>query len=109
MGWILQVSQCSVEVGSEEVLKVWLTSGAGDDLKNNWDIAMAREMKGALDAMFMWERIEVGMTQGWELAMSISVAFDLWFERHQKKSVYLFHFPSFVAIKLDAHALELRN
>lgn len=89
MGCILKVNQCSVQVGSEEVTRVWLVSGNGDDLKNNWDIARAREMKGVPVAMFMQERIEVGMIQGWELALSISMAFDLWFGGHQKK-VFIF-------------------
>lgn len=56
MGWILKANQCSVRVGSEEVLRVWTFSGTADDLKNNWDRAMERQMQHAL------ERVEVGMS-----------------------------------------------
>lgn len=91
MGWILRANQCSAQVGSEEVLRVWTVSGAADDLKNNWDRAMERQMQCTL------ERVEEAWVQCWELALSMGVTSDLWFEGRQEKRFPLSSPPHFVA------------
>lgn len=59
MRWILKVNQCSVQVGSEAVLRVWTVSGTAGDLKNNWDRAMECQMQLAL------ERVEMFNVESW--------------------------------------------
>lgn len=56
MRWIFKANQCSTQVGFEEVLRVWTVSGTADDLKNNCDRAMERQMQYAV------ERVKVGMS-----------------------------------------------